>query len=110
MEKVKKLRIISWLFDALTVSEDLLYYARCHGVCRPYFRLLRTAAVGPKQTLMRREYAILRFRHIRSFQRYVYIHSSILNHLNKERRLNSRDTFKIQREAALVEWQRRCVA
>ena len=53
----------------------------------------------------RREYAMLRFRHMRSLQKFVSIHSSVFNHFNKERHLNSRDIFKVQREAALVEWQ-----
>jgi putative transposase len=58
----------------------------------------------------RREYAMLRFRHMRSLQKFVSIHSSIFNHFNKDRHLNSRDIFKVQREAALVEWQQLCAA
>ena len=53
----------------------------------------------------RREYAMLRFRHMRSLQKFVSIHSSVFNHFNKERHLNSRDIFKVQREAALFKWQ-----
>ena len=58
----------------------------------------------------RREHAMLRFRHMRSLQNSVSIHSSIFNHFNKERHLNSRDTYKVKREAALVEWQQLCAA
>ena len=58
----------------------------------------------------RREYAMLRFRHIRSLQKFVSIHSSIFNHFNKDRYLNSRKTYKVQREAALIEWQQLCAA
>ena len=58
----------------------------------------------------RREYAMLRFRHMRSLQKFVSIHSSIFNHFNNERHLNSRETYKVQREAALVEWQQLCAA
>ena len=58
----------------------------------------------------RREQAMLRFRHMRSLQKFVSIHSSVFNHFNKERHLNSRDTFKVQREAALTEWRRLCAA
>ena len=54
----------------------------------------------------RREQAMLRFRHMRSLQKLVSIHSSVFNHFNKERHLNSRDTFKVQRESALTEWRR----
>ena len=58
----------------------------------------------------RREYAMLKFRRMRSLQKFVSIHSSVYNHFNKERHLNSRVTFKVQREAALVEWQQLCAA
>ena len=58
----------------------------------------------------RREYAMLRFRHMRSLQKFVSIHSSIFNHFNNERHLNSRETYKVQREAALVKWQQLCAA
>ena len=58
----------------------------------------------------RREYAMLKFRHMRSLQKFVSIHSSIFNHFNKERHLNSRATYKVQRGAALIEWQQLCGA
>ena len=58
----------------------------------------------------RREYAMLKFRRMRSLQKFVSIHASIFNHFNKERHLNSRDRYKVQREAALVEWQQLCAA
>ena len=58
----------------------------------------------------RREYAMLNFRRMRSLQKFVSIHCSVFNHFNKERHLNSRDTYKVQREAALVEWQQLCAA
>jgi putative transposase len=58
----------------------------------------------------RREYAMLKFRRMLSLQKFVSIHASVFNHFNKERHLNSRDTYKVQREAALVEWQQLCAA
>ena len=58
----------------------------------------------------RREYAMLKFRRMRSLQKFASIHSSVFNHFNKERHLNSRETYKVQREAALVEWQQLCAA
>ena len=58
----------------------------------------------------RREYAMLKFRQMRSLQKFVSIHSSVFNHFNKERHLNSRVTYKVQREAALIEWQQLCAA
>jgi putative transposase len=58
----------------------------------------------------RREYAMLKFRRMRSLQKFVSIHASVFNHFNKERHLNSRDTYKVQRQAALIEWQQLCTA
>tara|TARA_S200000501_G_scaffold247281_1_gene231683 strand:- start:64 stop:771 length:708 start_codon:yes stop_codon:yes gene_type:complete len=58
----------------------------------------------------RREYAMLKFRRMRSLQKFVSIHCSVFNHFNKERHLNSRDTYKVQRQAALIEWQQLCTA
>ena len=49
----------------------------------------------------RRERAMLKFRLERSLQKFVSIHASVFNHFNKERHLNSRDTFKVQREPLL---------
>ena len=56
----------------------------------------------------RREYAMLKFRRMRNLQKFASIHASVFNHFNKERHLNSRVTYKVQREAALVEWQQLC--
>jgi len=58
----------------------------------------------------RREYAMLKFRRMRSLQKFVSVHSSVSNHFNKERHLNSRKIYKVQREAALIEWQQLCAA
>ena len=53
----------------------------------------------------RREQAMLKFRHPRSLQKFVSIHSSVHNHFNHERHLTSREEFKLQRNATLTEWQ-----
>jgi len=58
----------------------------------------------------RREQAMLKFRRLRSLQKFVSIHASVHNHFNLERHLNNRETFKLQRNAALAEWQQLSVA
>ena len=58
----------------------------------------------------RRERAMLRFRRMRSLQKFVAVHSSIHNHFNQERHLYSRDNFKLNRSAALSEWRLLCSA
>ena len=58
----------------------------------------------------RRERAMLRFRRMRSLQKFVSVHSSIHNHFNQERHLYSRNNFKLNRSAALSEWRQLCSA
>jgi putative transposase len=58
----------------------------------------------------RREYAMLKFRRLRSLQKFVSIHSSVQNHFNQERHIIDRKMFKLQRTAALAEWQQLCAA
>ena len=58
----------------------------------------------------RREQPMLKFRYPRSLQKFVSIHASVHNHFNHERHLTSRETFKLQRNAALAEWQQLSVA
>jgi putative transposase len=58
----------------------------------------------------RRERAMLRFRRMRSLQKFVTVHSSIYNHFNHERHLYSRQNFKLNGNAALSEWRQLCSA
>ena len=53
----------------------------------------------------RRERAMLRFRRMRSLQKFVAIHSSVHNHFNHQRNIESRARFKSLRNAALLEWR-----
>ena len=53
----------------------------------------------------RRGRAMLRFRKIKSLQKFASVHASLHNHFNQERHLVDRQTYKIRRSAALAEWQ-----
>ena len=53
----------------------------------------------------RRERAMLRFRRMKSLQKFASVHASLHNHFNQERHLVDRQTYKIRRSAALAEWQ-----
>jgi putative transposase len=53
----------------------------------------------------RRERAMLRFRQMKSLQKFVSVHANVHNHFNLERHLINRDTYKTRRSAALAEWQ-----
>lgn len=53
----------------------------------------------------RRERAMLRFRQMRSLQKFVSVHASVCNHFNQERTLSGRENYKAARTAALTEWR-----
>ncbi|AXI54881.1 IS6 family transposase [Sulfitobacter sp. JL08] len=53
----------------------------------------------------RRERAMLRFRRMRSLQKFAAVHASVYNHFNQERSLSTRTNFKLNRAAALAEWR-----
>jgi putative transposase len=49
---------------------------------------------------------MLRFRQMRSLQKFASVHASLHNHFAQERHLIDRMTFKQRRSAALAEWQK----
>ena len=53
----------------------------------------------------RRERAMLRFRRMKTLQKFVSVHANVHNHFNQERNLIDRQTYKLRRSAALAEWQ-----
>jgi len=73
-------------------------------------RWLNNRAENSHQPFRRRERAMLRFRRMRSLQKFVSVHASIHNHFNQERSLYSRSNFKLNRAAALTEWRGLCAA
>jgi putative transposase len=53
----------------------------------------------------RRERAMLRFRQMKSLQKFASVHANVHNHFNQDRHLVDRQTYKAARSAALAEWQ-----
>jgi len=53
----------------------------------------------------RRERAMLRFRRMKSLQKFASVHANVHNHFSLERHLVDRQTYKARRSAALAEWQ-----
>ena len=53
----------------------------------------------------RRERAMLRFRRMRSLQKFATMHSSVHNHFNHQRNIETRTRFKQLRNAALLQWR-----
>ena len=73
-------------------------------------RWLNNRAENSHLPFRRRERAMLRFRRVRSLQKFVSIHSAVNNHFNHQRHLTSRYDLKLQRNAALCEWRQLCAA
>ena len=68
-------------------------------------RWLNNRAENSHQPFRRRERAMLRFRQMKSLQKFAAVHSSVHNHFNKERHLYTRCNFKHNRATALAEWR-----
>ena len=68
-------------------------------------RWLNNRAENSHQPFRRRERAMLRFRRMRTLQKFVTVHASVHNHFNAERHLYNRSNFKLNRTAALTEWR-----
>ncbi|MCV2866791.1 IS6 family transposase [Defluviimonas sp. WL0075] len=71
-------------------------------------RWLNNRAENSHLPFRRRERAMLRFRRMRSLQKFVAVHASVFNHFNSERSFYSRANFKANRAAALAEWRGLC--
>ncbi len=71
-------------------------------------RWANNRAENSHQPFRRRERAMLRFRRMRTLQKFAAVHASVLNHFNQERSLSSRSLFKQTRAAALAEWRGLC--
>ena len=53
----------------------------------------------------RRERVMLRFRRMKTLQKFASVHANVHNHFNLERHLIDRKTYRERRSAALAEWQ-----
>ncbi len=71
-------------------------------------RWINNRAENSHLPFRRRERAMLRFRRMRSLQKFVSVHSSVYNHFNQERSLSKPNHFKLNRTAALAEWRQLC--
>ena len=48
---------------------------------------------------------MLRFRHMKTPQKFASVHANVHNHFNTQRLLVDRTTYKALRSAALAEWR-----
>jgi putative transposase len=75
------------------------------GDNREMGRLLNNRAENSHLPFRRRERAMLRFRRMRTLQKFASVHASVHNHFPTERHLQNRDHYKQARAAALAEWR-----
>jgi putative transposase len=68
-------------------------------------RWLNNRAKNSHQPFRRREGAMVKFRDVKTLQKFASVHASIHNHFNFDRHLNRRETFKENRTAAMAEWR-----
>jgi putative transposase len=73
-------------------------------------RWLNNRAENSHLPFRRRERAMLRFRRMRTLQKFASVHASVTNHFNSKRSLSSRPLFKANCAAALAEWRGLCAA
>jgi putative transposase len=68
-------------------------------------RWLSNRVEGSHLPFRRRERAMLRFRRMKTLQKFASVHASVHNHFSQERHLVSRQIYKERRSAALAEWR-----
>ena len=68
-------------------------------------RRLNNRAENSHQPFRQREGPMSGFKNIKTLQKLASIHVSIFNHLNPDRHLIDRATFRQNRSAALAEWR-----
>lgn len=68
-------------------------------------RRINNRAENSHQPFRRRERAMLRFRRMRTLQKFAAVHGSVHNHFNLQRHLASRRTYKNNCLVALTAWQ-----
>ncbi len=78
---------------------------RTGGSFRSYCRHANNLVENSHIPLRRRERAMLRFRGMKSLQKFAAVQANVHNQLNLERHLVDRQTFKQRRSAELAQWR-----
>ena len=68
-------------------------------------RRLNNRAENSHLPIRRRERAMLRFRQMKTLQKFSAVHAAFHNHFNQDRHLITRDDYKHRRSVALAEWK-----
>ena len=91
--------------DEERLTDDIIELTREFGHRQETGRWLNNRVENSHLPFRRRERAMLRFRRMRSLQKFAAVHASVYNHFNQERSLSTRPNFKLNRAAALAEWR-----
>ena len=95
--------------DAITTDGLRSYGAAMRHLGIPEKQEVGRWAIGLRTathlSFRRRERTMLRFRRMKTLQKFASVHANIHNHFNLERHLVDRQTYKERRSAALAEWQ-----
>jgi putative transposase len=67
-------------------------------------RWANNRAENSHKPFLRRERAMLRFRRMKTLQKFASLHASLHNHFNQDRHLISCNDYKTRRSAAMAEW------
>ena len=68
-------------------------------------RYANNRAENSHQPFRRRERAMLRFRRMKTLQKFSSVHAAFHNHFNQERHIVNRNDYKVRRSAAMAEWE-----
>ena len=68
-------------------------------------RRLNNRVENSHQPFRRREQAMIRFRRMKTLQKFSSVHAQVHNRFNQERHLVSREIYKQRRSAALAAWR-----
>jgi putative transposase len=68
-------------------------------------RWLNNRAENSHLPFRRRERAMIRFRRMKTLQKFAAVHASVHNLFNQERHLVSREIYRQRRSGALAEWR-----
>ena len=68
-------------------------------------RHLNNRAENSHQPFRRRERAMLRFRRMKTLQKFASVHGQVHNHFNQERSIIDRQSYKERRSEAFSEWR-----
>ena len=68
-------------------------------------RRLNNRAENSHLPFRRRERAMIRFRRMKTLQKFAAVHGTVHTHFTQERHLVSREIYKERRSAALAEWR-----